>query len=216
MKRNLYSSKFIEGLQITVQTLCLIFLASTGVSAQTTLIKGRVTDAQTNKPLSGVSITVKGKTTGSSTDSGGNYSLAADPKAILTFSYVGYQSVEIKLDGKTIFNMVLQPGAGLLNNVVVTALGITREKRALGYSVSEIKGSTLTEARENSFVNDLEGRVAGVNVSGVATGPNGATNVVIRGLTSMTGSSQPLYVLNGIPLVSNNYATTGVVGGYGG
>ena len=77
---------------------------------------------------------------------------------------------------------------------MVTALGIKREKRSVGYSVSEVKGASLTEARENSFVNGLEGKVAGVNVSGVSAGPNSASNVVIRGITSMTGNNQPLYV----------------------
>ena len=99
--------------------------------------------------------------------------------------------------------------------MVVTALGVTKERRSVGYSETTVKGATLTEARTNSFVNGLEGKIAGVNVSGVATGPNSSTNVVIRGITSMTGSSQPLYVVDNIPLVNNNYQTTGL-GGYGG
>ena len=204
MKKNLYLPKLTAILQIVFLNICLILLCSINVSAQNTVVKGRVTDGQTNKPLAGVSVSVKGRTGGAYTDSSGNFSLSADPKSSLTFSYVGYQSIEIPVGTKTFIAVPMQAGAGLLKDVVVTALGITREKRAIGYSVSEVKGSSLTEARENSFVNDLEGRVAGVNVSGVATGPNGATNVVIRGITSMTGSNQPLYVLNGIPLVSNN------------
>ena len=106
--------------------------------------------------------------------------------------------------------------SGSLHDVVVTALGIKKEKRAVGYSVSEVKGGSLTEVRNNSFVSGLEGRVAGVNVSGVAAGPNGASNVIIRGITSLTGNSQPLYILNGIPLVNNNYAQTDAQSGYGG
>ncbi len=216
MKKNLYLPKLTAILQIVFLNICLILLCSINVSAQNTVVKGRVTDGQTNKPLAGVSVSVKGRAGGAYTDSSGNFSLSADPKSSLTFSYVGYQSIEIPVGTKTFIAVPMQAGVGLLKDVVVTALGITREKRAIGYSVSEVKGSSLTEARENSFVNDLEGRVAGVNVSGVATGPNGATNVVIRGITSMTGSNQPLYVLNGIPLVSNNYATTDVNTGYGG
>jgi TonB-linked SusC/RagA family outer membrane protein len=215
MKKDLYSSKHITVLPIIFFNLCFIFLCL-AATAQTTLIRGKVTDAQSNKPLAGVSVSVKGKTTGASTDSSGNFSLSAESRSGLIFSYVGYQAIEISAAGRSVIDVALQPASGLLSNVVVTALGITRDKRALGYSVSEIKGASLTEARENSFVNDLEGRVAGVNVSGVATGPNGATNVVIRGITSMTGSNQPLYVINGIPLVSNNYATTDIISGYGG
>jgi TonB-linked SusC/RagA family outer membrane protein len=213
MKKQLYLSKQIAVLPIF---FLLIFLYGINANAQTNVIKGKVIDGQTNKPLAGVSVSVKGKTSGASTDSSGNFSLAAESRSSLIFSYVGYQAIEVSAGGKTFIDVALQPASGLLSNVVVTALGITRDKRALGYSVSEIKGSSLTEARENSFVNDLEGRVAGVNVSGVATGPNGATNVVIRGITSMTGNNQPLYVVNGIPLVSNNYATTDVNTGYGG
>ncbi|MEO6981263.1 MAG: SusC/RagA family TonB-linked outer membrane protein, partial [Mucilaginibacter sp.] len=104
----------------------------------------------------------------------------------------------------------------LLNDVVVTALGIKRERRALGYSVTEVKGSSLTEARETNFVNSLEGRVAGVNVSNVATGPGGSANVVIRGVSQISGTNQPLYVIDGIPMQNNNYRQTDVGGGYGG
>ncbi|HEY4208918.1 MAG TPA: SusC/RagA family TonB-linked outer membrane protein [Puia sp.] len=134
----------------------------------------------------------------------------------MVFSSVGYKTREEAVNARSVLNVQLELTDKQMGEVVVTALGINREKRAVGYSVSEIKGASLTEARENSFVNSLEGRVAGVNVSGVATGPNGATNVVIRGITSMTGSNQPLYVINGVPLVNNNYATTDIVSGYGG
>jgi TonB-linked SusC/RagA family outer membrane protein len=212
----------LKGAALVLKTALLvssiILLSGTIAFAQTSagILKGRVTDAQGNKTLQGVTVSIKGTTTGVSTDADGNFSISASPTAILVFSHVGYKTIEIAAGGKTIINVELQPSTGQLQDVVITALGITREKRALGYSVSEIKGSTLTEARENSFVNGIEGKIAGVNVSGVATGPNGATNVVIRGITSMTGSNQPLYVLNGIPLVNNNYATTDVNSGYGG
>jgi TonB-linked SusC/RagA family outer membrane protein len=220
MKQNFCLSNCIIVLRIAfLKFFFLLMLISIGNAQSppsTVAIKGRVTDAQANKPLAGVSISVKGKKAGVSTDANGDFSINADPKSILVFTYIGYQPREISLGSQTVINVVLQSSSAVLKDVVITALGITREKRSLGYSVSEVNGATLTEARENSFVNSLEGRVAGVNVSGVATGPNGATNVVIRGITSMTGSNQPLYVVNGIPLVNNNYATTDVVGGYGG
>lgn len=178
-------------------------------------IKGQITDIN-GQPLVNVTVQVKGSTRTTASDDQGYYSVSANEGDILIFSSVGYKTREEAVKGKTTLNIVLERNDKQMNEVVVTALGITRERRAVGYSVSEVKGGSMTEARENSFVNSLEGRVAGVNVSGVATGPNGATNVVIRGVTSMTGSNQPLYVVNGIPLVNNNYATTDVIGGYGG
>jgi TonB-linked SusC/RagA family outer membrane protein len=220
MKPSSYLTKCLAALRNvllpSVLILGLIHIANAQTPATVTPIKGRVTDAQLNTPLTGVSVSVKGTRTGVFTDANGDFTVSAGPATTLVFSYVGYQTVEILVGGQSVINVSMQASSGQLKDVVVTALGITRERRSVGYSVTEVKGSTLTEARENSFVNGLEGRVAGVNVSGVATGPNGATNVVIRGITSMTGNNQPLYVVNGIPLVNNNYATTDINTGYGG
>ena len=217
MNQNFYLTKCSVILKIAfLKTLILLLFSSAAIAQTPTVVKGRVIDVQTNTPLPGVSVGIKGRKTGVYTDANGNFSISADPATTLTFSNIGYKTSEILVGNQTLINVKLQPSSEQLKDVVVTALGITRERRSIGYSVSEVKGSTLTEARENSFVNGLEGKVAGVNVSGVATGPNGATNVVIRGITSMTSSSQPLYVVNGIPLVNNNYATTDVNTGYGG
>jgi len=181
------------------------------------VIKGKVTDSSGVEVIAGATAKVKGTNVAVKTNANGEYAIIAQPGATLIFSFVGYQAQEITVTtGQAEINVKLLQVAEQLKDVVVTALGVTKERRAMGYSVTEVKGATLTEARENSFVNSLEGRVAGVNVSGVGAGPNSASNVVIRGITSMTGSNQPLYVLNGIPLINNNYATTDVSGGYGG
>jgi TonB-linked SusC/RagA family outer membrane protein len=217
MRQSSYLVRYRVVLRVAFLKTLIIILSATAALAQGPVaVKGTVTDAQSGKPLSGVTVGVKGTTAGASTNENGGFSISADPAAILVFSYVGYKNIEIPVGAQTMINVKLRADAGQLQDVLVTALGITKERRSLGYSVSEVKGSSMTEARENSFVNSLEGRVAGVNVSGVATGPNGASNVVIRGITSMTGSNQPLYVIDGIPLVNNNYATTDVNGGYGG
>lgn len=178
-------------------------------------VSGKVTDSATGAPLQLVSVKVKGKTTATATNQQGAYTITADANDVLVFSYVGYKNIEIDVDNRTSIDVQMTQGSNALSDVVVTALGIRKAKRSVGYSVSEVKGSSLTEVRTNSFVNGLEGKVAGVNVSGVATGPNGASNVIIRGITSLTGNSQPLYVLNGVILVNQNYATTDL-GGYGG
>ncbi|HWK07631.1 MAG TPA: SusC/RagA family TonB-linked outer membrane protein [Puia sp.] len=202
------------GVMLTIVSIVAsLAQARAGIFSPT--IKGQITDIN-GQPLVNVTVQVKGSIRTTASDDQGYYSVSAGEGDILIFSSVGYKTREEAVKGKTTLNIVLERSDKQMNEVVVTALGITRERRAVGYSVSEVKGGSMTEARENSFVNSLEGRVAGVNVSGVATGPNGATNVVIRGITSMTGSNQPLYVVNGIPLVNNNYATTDVISGYGG
>jgi TonB-linked SusC/RagA family outer membrane protein len=179
-------------------------------------IRGKVTDSTTGQALSFVSIKVQGKQIATTTNQQGSFSIEANDNDVLIFSYIGYNSVSVRVGSQTSINVIMSQTSGTLHDVMVTALGITKAKRSVGYSVTEVKGNTITEARENSFVNSLEGRVAGVNVSGVGAGPNSASNVIIRGITSMTGSNQPLYVLDGIPLINNNYATTDVQTGYGG
>ena len=215
MKQNLYYHKFYPILKFFLLKAFIIILATSNSFAQTA-IKGTITDATTKETIPGVTVTVKGTKTVAVTNISGEYYISAPVSATLTFRYVGYDPQEVAVNNQTTINIQLAPTTKELKDVVITALNQSKEKRAVGYSVSEVKGASITEARENTFVNSLEGRVSGVSVSGVATGPNGASNVIIRGITNMTGNNQPLYVLNGIPLINNNYATTDVGGGYGG
>jgi len=215
MKKNFYDHKFPFPLKIVALSTLIMLLVTSLSMAQTTTIRGKVTDA-TSDPLPGVSITVKGTTTVVATDVNGNYSITASPASTLVFFFVGYNRTERVVGPLTTINVVLETSTEQLKAVEVTALGIKRERRALGYSTTEVKGSTLTEARETNFVNGLEGKVAGVNVSNVATGPGGSSNVVIRGISDITGSNQPLYVIDGIPMTNTTYAQTDVGGGYGG
>ncbi len=220
MQKNIYfKSAFLVVKNICLVAIFLLFATNQATAqgnAAAKLVSGTVTDIESKVPLNGVTVTLKGTKTKVSTNNTGAFAIAANSKSTLIFSIIGYKTYEVNVGNQTVLDIKLELAKEQLKEVVVTALGISKEKRAIGYSVSEVKGATITEARENSFVNSLEGRVAGVNVSGVATGPNGASNVVIRGITNMTGNNQPLYVLNGIPLVNNNYATTDVGGGYGG
>jgi TonB-linked SusC/RagA family outer membrane protein len=178
-------------------------------------IKGTVSDPA-GVPLSNVTIQVKNAATTVTTDASGNYAITAEDNAVLVFSFVGYVSHEELVRGRTTINIALDRSNKQLDEVVVTALGVKKERRALGYSVTEVPGSSLTEARETNFVNGLVGKIAGVNVSNVATGPGGSANVVIRGISDITGSNQPLYVIDGIPMQNSTYRQTDVAGGYGG
>lgn len=140
------------------------------------------------------------------TDASGNFVMTIpagrNPKDIqLEFSSIGYQSKLVKLDpGQTEVAVLLESGKATLNEVVVTALGISRQKKSLGYSVTEVKGEEFTQARENNVANALSGKVAGVNAAGLSTGPGGSSRVTIRGNGTLGGENQPLYVVNGMPI----------------
>jgi len=178
-------------------------------------VNGHITDVL-GKSLPGVTVTVRNKNRITQTDGNGHYSVNADVGDVLVFSSEGYEPQELKVNSKSVIDISLSTQSKNLDPVVVTALGIGRQKRSLGYSVTTVSGSSLTEARETNFVNGLVGKVAGVNVSNVATGPGGSANVVIRGISDITGSNQPLYVIDGIPMQNSTYTQTDVGGGYGG
>ena len=215
MRQVFYPEKCI----LVLKTLVFLFISGVAVAQNTPadqVIKGKVTDAQTSEPLPGVTVGIKGAAGFVQTDKNGNYSISAGPGATLIFSYVGNTSEEIPVSNQKVINVKMQASTDQLQNVVVTALGIRREKRSLGYSVTTVAGASLTEARETNFVNGLAGKVAGVNISNVATGPGGSANVVIRGISDITGSNQPLYVIDGIPMQNSTYRQTDISGGYGG
>jgi TonB-linked SusC/RagA family outer membrane protein len=219
MGKNFYSQKIINGLKlVALQTVVVLLFFSNAIAQNQpapALIKGKVADAETNESLPGVTVSVKGTTISVATDANGNYAVSANAASTLTFFFIGYKQQEVPVGNQTAINIKLQTSSSQLKDVVVTALGIKKERRALGYSVTEVKGSSLTEARENNFVNGLEGKVAGVNVSNVATGPGGSANVVIRGVSDITGSNQPLYVIDGVPMTNFTSNQTDP-NGYGG
>lgn len=166
-------------------------------------ITGKVSD-ETGTGLPGVSVVLKGTQRGTSSDSDGKFQLEVPDQgiesAVLIFSFVGYTPQEVTIGNQSAISVQLAPEAKSLNEVVVTALGIAREKKALAYSVSEVKGSEFTQARENNVANALTGKIAGVNATGMATGPGGSSRIIIRGNGSLNGNNQPLYVINGMPM----------------
>lgn len=172
-------------------------------------IEGTVTD-QSGQPLIGVSILIKGSSRGTATDSEGKFILTnVDENATLIFSYLGFKSTEFSLNGRTVINIVLEEDLQSLEEVVVTALGIRKEAKALGYSVTKIDGQEFIKIRENNFANSLHGLVAGVNVSGSTSGMGGSSRVTIRGNTSIDGDNQPLYVINGLPMNNTQFGHGG-------
>jgi len=162
-------------------------------------ITGSVRDA-TGQPIIGVNVSVKGTQQGTQTNINGQFALNANIGDVLVFTYLGYVKKEVTITTPASLSVVMVEDAKQLGEVVVTALGIKKERKALGYSVTEVKGEELTQARDANVMNDVEGKVAGVNVSPTAGGAGAATSVIIRGVSSLTQTTQPLYVINGVPM----------------
>lgn len=170
-------------------------------------ISGQVSD-QAGEPLIGVNIQVKGTNLGTATDFDGRYTISdVSENSILIFSYVGYQTQELAVNGRSIIDVVLSEDAQQLAQVVVTGLGIEREKKALGYAAQELGSRDLEAAREVNVADYLAGKVAGVQVSKLAGGVGGTSAVVIRGNSSLSGNNQPLYVVDGVPIINEGHSS---------
>ncbi len=166
-------------------------------------IRGKVIDA-TGEALIGVSVRVKGSETGASTDVNGNFVLNAPENAILVFTYIGYVTQEVAVNGRTSINVTMVEDRQALSEVVVTAFGVTKAKRGLGYAVQEVRGEEFTDARQNNIANSLTGKIAGVDATQANSGAGGSSRVIIRGNTSLNGNQQPLYVVDGMPINNGN------------
>lgn len=204
-------SKFFLGL-LLLQAVCLQAIASAGENLDPPLlqqqtISGIVTD-ESGQPFPGVNVIIKGTSSGTVTNVEGAYSLAVPSDAnTLVFSFVGYFLQEVSIDGKTTLNVTLQPDIKSLDEVVVTALGIEKSSKSIGYATSKVDGKALTENRSTNMMNTLQGKIAGVNISAMATGPGGTSKVRIRGQSSIGGTNSPLIVVNGVPIDNTNFGT---------
>lgn len=180
------------------------------LAAQEQTVTGRVTAAEGLAPLSGVQVMVKGTNIGTITDPQGNFTLRVPADATtMVFTYIGYKTTELPIQSE--MNVSLEREAIGLEGIVVTALGVQRERRTLGYSVQEVTGEQLTRVPELNIVNALQGNVAGVNVTDA--GPTGGTaRIVIRGASSLTGDNQPLFVVDGIPIDNSSPSNEGFGG----
>lgn len=160
---------------------------------------GKVVD-ENNLPLIGVNIQIEGSGTGVITDMNGSFALEAPIGSMISFSYIGYTPQKVKVTDKSVYNIQLSANVEVLNEVVVTALGIKREQKALSYNVQQVKSDQLTEIKDANFINSLNGKVAGVNIDSSSSGVGGASKVIMRGTKSIEQSSNALYVIDGIPM----------------
>lgn len=175
-------------------------------------IKGKVTSKIDGAALPGVSIVVKGSQLGTSSDAAGNYSINVNEasKPVLVFSYIGHETQEVIVGNQSVIDVVLAEGVETLNETVVTALGLSREKRSLGYSVAEVNGKDISRVAQENVLNSLAGRVPGVTIS--STGGTGSSvSMIIRGATSLSSDNQPLFVVDGVPIANtlNNVSQIG-------
>lgn len=192
----------IQGNTIVISRAKSSGIAAAPAAAETVIdISGRVTDKDGN-PLAGASIRVQNANIGVATNDRGEFTLrGVAPNATIIISYAGYATQTINLGNQAFIDIKLEPSENNeLSEVIVTAFGVERQKKALGYSTQVVKGDELTEARETNVANSLKGKVAGVFVSASATGPGGSSYVNIRGASSFQGDNQPLYVVDGVPI----------------
>jgi TonB-linked SusC/RagA family outer membrane protein len=195
-------------------TFLLLLAVCQIAMAQTKTVSGKVTDQKTGEGLPGVTVLVKGTTNGASTNADGSFQLAVPAAgATLVFSSVGMNTVERSVGSETSFNIALLESSRELSEVVVTALGIEKDKRSLGYATQEIQGAQVAQKSEPNVVNTLQGKVSGVNITGSSGLAGSSTNINIRGITSLTGSNQPLFVVDGVPISNDTDRTNGGAAG---
>nr|WP_321452540.1 SusC/RagA family TonB-linked outer membrane protein [uncultured Carboxylicivirga sp.] len=192
-----------------MKNLWLVFLAlfASNVYAQRT-VTGNVTSVADGLPLPGVNIRIQGTTTGTVTNFDGEYAISvSEEDAVLEFSFIGFQTKEIIVGDQEVINVALSDDSELLDDVVVTALGIKREKKALGYSVAEVGDEAFESAKSANPMSALSGRLSGVQVSSTAQGAGGSASIIIRGTAIADGSNEPLYVVDGVPISNTNFSS---------
>ncbi len=197
--------------------LVLVLTVMSGsVFAQSKTITGKVTSSQDGLGIPGVTIQIKGTTIGAITDIDGNYSINVSPShKTLVFSYVSMKTYEVAIGTQTKIDVVMEPDVVQIDEVVVTALGISREKKSLGYATQEVGGEELSTVKRDNFINSLSGRAAGVQVRS-SNNIGGSSNVIIRGSKSLTQNNQALFVVDGVPINNDNSNNAGQISGRNG
>jgi TonB-linked SusC/RagA family outer membrane protein len=200
-------------LQVRICLVLILGLCLSEAFAQGT-VRGKVTSKADGMPLPGVNVLLKGKASGTTTDVDGRFNLIdVSAGEILTFSYIGYAVQEVVVTTQTEMNISLAEDITSLNEVVVTALGISKESRKVGYAVSTVNGDQLNRARETNVALSLAGQVTGLTVRGSSGGPGGTAQLLLRGMPSMNSGGSPLYVINGIPMDNTQRGGAGEWGG---
>jgi len=203
--------------KITILLAFLFFIGANLANAQTRTISGKVTGSSDGSGIPGVTVQVQGTTVGTVTDIDGNYTLDVPQEAeSLVFKYVGMKTVIVSIGDQSTIFVSMETDAVLMGEVVVTALGISREKKSLGYSVTEVGSEDIVKGASTNAVNSLSGRVAGISISSSSGNMGGSSRVLIRGAASILGNNEPLYVVDGVPINNSNYNSREEIRGGGG
>lgn len=192
---------------------CLFLGVCSMATAQNIQITGKVTDAADGQSLPGATILVQGQRTAQVADYDGNYTITCPSNATLVFSYVGYTSVEVAVNGRSVINVEMS-AANVLDEVIITALGITREKKSIGAAIQDVKSDAITKSGHQNVSSALSGRVAGMQVTASGGAIGASSRIIIRGNSSL-GSNDPLIVIDGVPMTNDNYAQNSVDYGSG-
>lgn len=191
------------GITLAMFLFCAAIYAQDGDKIK---VSGVVTD-DSGETLIGASVAEKGTTNATMTGMDGDYTLIVPANATLTVTYVGFNPQEVQVNGRTKIDIIVSEDTKLLDEVVVTALGIKRDKKSLGYALQEVKGDKLTETRDNNVANALAGKVAGLQIKQSSTGIGGSSRIILRGVSSIGGNNQPLVVVDGVPIDSSTGGT---------
>lgn len=196
----------IHVLKVVLATCLLLSVGSAGLLAQIR-VTGLITGGQAKQPLPGVTVVVKGTNQATSSNAEGKYELQVGPNATLVFSFIGFKTQEIPINNAQVIDVNLEESVTGLEEVVVTALGIKKEAKKLGYATTTVSSDQLTVNRTPNFVNTLQGKIAGVNITSLGSGPGGTSKIRIRGQSSFSGQNTPLIVINGVPVDNTNFGT---------
>jgi len=194
-------------------SLLILLAAMQFAFAQERSVTGTVTSGEDGSPLPGVNVVVKGTKSGTITDIDGQFTISASDESVLTFSYIGFVSQDVTVGSRSTVDVKLEPDNEVLQEVVVTALGIEKESRSIGYGISSIKAEEITKARETNIVNSLQGKVTGVNIQSTSGNVGASSKIIIRGVTSLSGRNNPLWIVDGIPINNQQTATTSRISG---
>jgi TonB-linked SusC/RagA family outer membrane protein len=199
-KHTIYKPNINFMRKVTTLLFLFVFASWHLLLAQTKVVSGTVTSAEDGAPLIGASVIVKGTTLGVSTDIDGRYEIKVPENAVLVFSSLGFKDKEVTVGTQTVINVTLDADNVQMEEVVVTAIGIKRATKALGYAVQEVKADDLEKSRNTNVINSLSGKVAGVRINNSSGAAGASSFVEIRGSASITGNNQPLWVIDGVPI----------------
>jgi TonB-linked SusC/RagA family outer membrane protein len=211
MKMTLSFHLFTSLNRLVLLVVCCSIFAS--ASGQVYTLTGKVVDAADDLGLPGAVIVESPSDEVTTSDLDGNFEINVSAESVLTISFVGYATQEVPVQGRTALSVAMKPSQELLTEVVVTALGISREEKSLGYSVSKMDVKTATEIRDPNLVNSMQGKLAGVDITKTSGGPGASSRILIRGNSSIVNNNQPLVVLDGIPIDNTTTGTGGTWGG---